>query len=298
MQWVRDYEPRPAEGKLYTRAITITIVGNALLAGIKAYTAWVSGSVAIYADAANSISDVLYSLLMALGLYVAQRPPDISHPQGHSRFEPLVGLVVSLSMGFAGYEAISMSIERFQLGGIAVEPGLPTLVLLFSAATKAAMFISIRNIARKLTSPALDTSSKDNLNDVLTSLAAFVGAVGSKFISPLMDPIAGILVALWIFRAAIGAIRENLKFLTGGGASEELRKEIIQAVETIPGVIRVHHLVTDYAGPRLVADMHVNVSGETPLRDAHKITDDIIAKVSEFPEIDRVYVHLEPEDWE
>ena len=298
MRWVREYEPRPDEGKLYRRALIITIVGNVLLASVKAYTAWVSGSVAIYSDAANSISDVLYSLMMVLGLWVAQRPPDISHPQGHSRFEPLVGLVVSLSMTFAGYEAIRTSIQRFVEGGIAVEPGLPTLVLLFSAATKTAMFFAIRKIANQLISPTLETSSKDNLSDVLTSIAAFIGALGSKYIAPLMDPIAGILVALWIFRAAFGAIKENLKFLTGGGASEELRHEIITAVETMPGVIRVHHLMTDYAGPRLVADMHVNVDGNTPLRDAHRITDEIIDKVSEFPEIDRVYVHLEPDDWE
>ena len=64
MRWVREYEPRPDEGKLYRRALIITIVGNVLLASVKAYTAWVSGSVAIYSDAANSISDVLYSLMM------------------------------------------------------------------------------------------------------------------------------------------------------------------------------------------------------------------------------------------
>ena len=298
MQLTREYTPRPGEGNLYKRAIWITILGNVFLASIKAYTAWISGSVAIYADAANSISDVLYSFLMVLGLWVAQRPPDLSHPQGHSRFEPLVGLAVALSMSFAGFEAARNAFMRLQEGAVAIEPGLPTVVLLVSAATKAGMFILIRNLAKKLDSPTLRASSKDNLSDVLTSIAAFIGAFGSKLISPLLDPIAGFAVAAWIFRAAFGAAKENLNFLTGGGASKELRDEIIATVVAVPGVIRVHHLMTDYAGPRLVADMHVNVAGETPLRDAHKITDEIIQKVEAIPEVDRAYVHLEPDDWE
>lgn len=298
MQLTRNYTPRAGERNLFKQAIWITVIGNVFLAAIKAYTANVSGSVAIYADAANSISDVLYSLLMVLGLWMAQRPPDLSHPQGHSRYEPLVGLLIAFSMTFAGFEAARNAFVRFQEGGLAIEPGLPTIVLLVSAATKAGMFILIRNIARKVDSPTLRASSKDNISDVLTSMAAFIGALGSKFIAPLMDPIAGFVVAAWIFRAAFGVAKENLNFLTGGGASKELRDEIIATVVAVPGVIRVHHLMTDYAGPRLVADMHVNVAGDTPLRDAHKITDEIIEKVEAIPEVDRAYVHLEPDDWE
>ncbi len=297
MRWVRDYTPRPEENRIYRQAMIITLVGNIFLASIKALVAWASGSVAIYSDAANSISDVLYSLLMVLGLQVAQRPPDMSHPQGHSRFEPLVGLAVALSMTLAGFEAARASWVRFQAGGLAVNPGLPTVVLIVSAATKAGMFIVIRNYARKLVSPTLNTTAQDNLSDVLTSSAAFLGAFGSKLISPLLDPIAGFAVALWIFRAAYLAIRENLNFLTGGGASEELRNQIIEITESVPGVIRVHHLMTEYAGPRLVADLHVNVAGDMLLRDAHKITDEITERLESLPNIDRAYVHLEPDDW-
>jgi cation diffusion facilitator family transporter len=297
MRWVRDYSPRPEENRVYRQAMIITLAGNVVLATIKGLVAWASGSVAIYSDAANSISDVLYSLLMVLGLWAAQRPPDISHPQGHSRFEPLVGLAVALSMTLAGIEAARASFVRFQAGGLAVNPGLPTLVLIVSAGTKAGMFIVIRNLARKVMSPTLNTTAQDNLSDVLTSTAAFIGAFGSKLVSPLLDPIAGFAVAIWIFRAAYRAIKENLNFLTGGGASEDLRHQIIEIAESVPGVIRVHHLMTEYAGPRLVADLHVNVAGDMPLREAHTITDEITTRLEALPDIDRAYVHLEPDDW-
>lgn len=298
MQWVRHYTPEPQRKALYTRALVITIVGNILLAVGKSLVAYLSGSVAIYADAANSISDVLYSFMMVLGLWVAQRPPDISHPQGHNRFEPLVGLGVSFSMGYAGYEAARAAIERFMVGGMAVAPGLPAIVLVLSALVKAGMFWLISRYALELSSPTLSTTAKDNLSDVLTSMAAFIGVVGSRFFAPVLDPIAGLLVALWIFRAAFGAAKENLGYLTGAGASEELRDEIVRVAEGVPGVLRVHHTMTEYVGPSLVVDLHVNVKGTTQLKVVHQISDEITHRLEELPEIDRAYVHVEPDDWD
>src|SRR3990172_6696260 len=297
MRWVSDYCPQLNDIRLFKIALIITIAGNVLLGVLKGLAAHFSGSVALYADAANSISDVLYSIMMVIRLWMALRPPDIGHPEGHSRFEPLVGLMVAFSMAFAGYEAGSTAIERFVEGGLAVEPGLPTLTLVFSALLKVGMFISIRRISRQVSSPTLRTTAQDNLNDVFTSMAAFIGAFGSSLIHPLMDPIAGILVAVWIFRSAFNAAREHLNFLTGAGASEELRLKIIQTAESVPGVLRVHHLMTEYSGPRLVVDLHVNVNGDTPLRDSHVITDLVMEKLEALPDVDRVYVHLEPDDW-
>jgi cation diffusion facilitator family transporter len=298
MRWVRDMAPQPDITRLYRRALLITVIGNALLALSKSGAAYLSGSVALYADAANSVSDVIYSLLMVFGLWMALRPPDLTHPQGHSRFEPLVGLMVTFSMGFAGYEAARTSIARFLEGGLAVEPGWPTLVLLLSALVKAGMFIVITRIAKKLASPTLDTTAKDNLTDVLASMAAFIGALGSTFIHPLTDPIGGVVVSMYIFRAALTAARENLGFLTGAGASEELRQQVVDTAAGVPGVQRVHHTMTEYVGPRLVVDLHINVNGQMSLDEAHIIADEVIARLEGMPEIDRAYVHIEPEGFD
>lgn len=297
MQLVRDFKPQQDHQKLYNQAVWITLGGNILLAGGKALVAYISGSAAIYSDAANSISDVVYSLLLVLGLYVATRPPDISHPQGHSRFEPLTGLIVTVSMFFASYAAGSNAIQRYLAGGEAIQLDLPTLVLLFSAAIKAVMFVLIRNIGKKLNSPTLKTTAKDNLSDVLTSVAAFIGVVGSTVIHPLADPIAGFLVAIWIFIQAFKAGKENLGLLTGKGASPEEIDEFVKAVQSVPGVIQVHHIMTDYVGPKLIVDIHINVDGNTTLRDSHAISDAVAQKLHEFPQVDRAYVHLEPHDW-
>jgi cation diffusion facilitator family transporter len=295
MRWVRDFTLQPAVTRLYRRALIITVVGNVILAVSKGIVTYLSGSVALYADAANSASDVIYSFLMVFGLWIALRPPDLSHPQGHSRFEPLVGLMVTFSMGLAGYEAARTSLVRFIEGGAAIEPGWPTAVLLFSALVKTGMFFVIRRIAEQLSSPTLATSSKDHLSDVLTSIAAFLGALGSSYLHPLLDPIGGLLVAMWIFRAAIMAGKENLDFLTGAGASAELRQQVVDVAAGVPGVQRVHHTMTEYSGPRLVVDLHINVDGNMSLDEAHIIADEVISRLENMSEVDRAYVHIEPE---
>lgn len=296
MQWIRDYQPNPGRTKAYRTALIITLAGNILLAVAKGLASYFTGSIALYADAANSVSDVIYSLAMVVGLWMAIQPPDLSHPQGHSRFEPLVGLLVAVMMTIAGYEALRSSIARFLAGGEAVAMDLPTIVLLSSAAVKAGMFYVITRIAKEVQSPSLNVTAKDNLSDVLTSIAAFVGILGSNWLTPLLDPIAGCLVALWIFRAAFEAGKENLAYLTGAGADEELREKIIDVAKNIPGVERVHHMMSDYVGPKLVVDMHINLPGEKTLDEVHEVTDRVIEALEAMPEIDRAYVHVEPDD--
>lgn len=297
MRWVRDYKPQKDQNRLYRNALIITLCGNILLASSKGVVAWLTGSAAIYADAANSISDVVYSLLMVAGLFMAMQPPDLSHPQGHSRFEPLVGLIITLSMAFAGFEAARNSYVRYMAGGSAIPLDLPSFVLLASATVKAGMFFAIRNISKKLQSPTLATAAIDNLSDVLTSIAAFLGVLGSSFIHPLADPIAGFFVAAWIFKQVYTVGKENLGFLTGRGATREEVEEFVKAAELVPGVIRVHHIMTDYVGPKMIIDIHVNVEGNKSLNEVHAISDSVANRLREFPAVDRAYVHIEPEGW-
>lgn len=296
MQWTRDHKPNPMREGAYRTALIITLAANILLAVGKGIVSYYSGSTALYADTANSIADVVYSLALVIGLRLVLQPPDLSHPQGHARFEPLVGLVVSLMMAIAGYEALRTSVDRFIAGGAVIEPGLPSLILIASAAIKAGMFFVITKLAKKAESPALRVSATDSLNDVLTSLAAFLGIAGSNLIHPLLDPFAGFLVSLWIFKAAFEAGRENFGYLTGAGADEALRQKIIDTANSVDGTHAVHHMISEYVGPKLAIDMHINLPGDASLDEVHGISDRIIAALEDLPEVDRAYIHVEPNE--
>ena len=291
---VRHEPPDPLRQRLYGRAILITLAGNVLLTVSKGVVAWLSGSSALLSDAANSLSDTFYTLLMAIGLYVAHQPPDETHPQGHSRFEPLVSLLIAVAMTGAGLAAIWEGARRFIVGAVAVPLGWPTAVLLLSALVKIAMFWLVGDIGRTVGSPALCASARDNLSDVLSSLGAMVGVLGSRFVHPLLDPVAGVLVALWIFRAVWGILHENLGYLTGRGAPPEVTDSILHIASSVPGVTNVHQVIADHVGPELRVDMHIDVDGGMPLRDAHAIGDQVAARVEALPEVGLAFVHVEP----
>lgn len=280
--------------RLYRQAIWVTLAGNVLLAVAKGVVAWVSGSSAVLSDAANSLSDVLYSLLLAVGLYLAQRPADESHPQGHSRFEPLVSLIITIAMAVAGIAALREGILRFIAGATAIVPGWPTAALMGSALVKVVMFLLVGRIGRLAQSPAIRACARDNLSDVLTSVAALVGVWGSDLIHPLLDPVAGVAVSLWIFRALWGILSENLGYLTGRGAAPELTGRIVSAASAVPGVLAVHQVIADHVGPQLRVDMHIDVDGEIGLEQAHTIADQVQAQVEALPAVDLAFVHVEP----
>ena len=146
LEYVRRESPDPRRQRLYLQAILIAVAGNALLAAAKGAVAWFSGSSAVLSDAANSLSDTLYSVMMAAGLYLVQQPADTSHPQGHSRVEPLVSLLIVVAMGVAGFTAMREGVMRFLSGATSIAPGWPTAVLTGSAVVKVAMFLLVGRI--------------------------------------------------------------------------------------------------------------------------------------------------------
>ncbi len=294
MRLIRDYEPKSELSRQFRHALVITLAGNVLLAIVKSIAARMSGSSAIYADAINSISDVLYSILLVIGLWLSQQPPDISHPQGHSRFEPFAALIVTISMAIAGAEAFRSSVARFMEGGASIALDWPSLALILGIVIKVFMFNSVSKIGKKIASPGISAAARDNLSDVFTTLAAFIGILGSNFLTPLLDPLAGLFVALWIFKNVWTTAKENMRYLTGAGADEDLRQKLVDAVQEIEGVENIHHIITDYAGPKLVVEMHINADGEISLNQSHAICDKATAALENLPEVDRAYVHVEP----
>lgn len=278
-------------------ALMITLAGNVVLAIIKFLTAKSFPSSALLADAYNSISDVMYSSLLVFGIAMANRPADLSHPQGHRRFEPMVGLIISFAMAWAGYEAVSGAIDKFKNGFDPIPFGIPSIVLLISASIKFFMYLSVNKISKKISSPTLTTAAKDNLLDTITSFAAIIGICGAHFIHPLCDPIAGILVSFWIFKAAYSALAENFGYLTGHGISQERLDSIQKEIMTIDGVLNVHQIFAEYVGTKLLLDVHVNVDGSKTLNEVHGIETQIEHLITASPDIERIYVHAEPPEY-
>lgn len=294
LESVRDEAADSPLKRLYALAILILISGNASLAIAKGLLAWSTGSSAIFSDAANSLADTLYSILLGAGLYLAQKPADTSHPQGHSRFDPLISLFVTAAMAGAGAVALYESVQRFRGGGQQFALGLPTLVLAAAALAKVVMYKAVQRVGEEARSPSLNASAQDNLMDTLTTASAMIGVWGSRYVHPMLDPGAGILVALWIFRTTIKVGSESLGYLTGRGASREVIGEIVGKAQEVREVERVPRVIADYVGPRLRVEIHVEVDCRVTLEQAHDISEEVQTNVKTLPMVDLVFVHVDP----
>lgn len=298
MKTVSKSRGNPRQNRLIVRALWITFFGNLTLAGLKFVVSRLSISSALYSDAMNSISDVVYSLMIIFGMMIAIQPPDRSHPQGHSRFEPLIAVVISLSMTAAAILAFLNAVRQLRQGVEPFEIGLPLIALVASVLIKGVMYLLIRKIAISVGSTTLKAAAADNLADSVTSITAVLAIVLTRFGLTYADPIAAILVSIWIFRSVFELMTENLGFLTGAGISDAEREEIYRTVTAIPGVLDVHQIIGEHVGSKHVLDLHINVDGEMKLREVHAIESEISMKLRNADaSIERVYIHVEPPEY-
>jgi cation diffusion facilitator family transporter len=293
----RVREPESDRGlyRLYLRAIWITLAGNTLLALVKGSAAWLSGSTAVLATAVDSATDVVYTLFMAWGLRGSQQPPDEDHPQGHARIEPLVSIVIALMMGLAGWEVVKRAVSQLTAPAApASYTAWTVIVLAGSGLVKLAMYGLVRHLAQQAHSPALAATARDNLSDFVSSGTALLGVLLTGWLHPVADPVAALLVSVWIFRNAVAILRENLGYLVGRFPGEELVARVHAAALAVEGVVDVHRIVADHVGPRVRVDLHVDVPGEISLSAAHDISEQVAAAVEALDEVDQAFVHLEP----
>ena len=294
IRYVRNHQLDPARFQLYQRAIWIAIAGNSLLAVAKGGAAWISGSTAMLAIAVESLTDVVYTIIMAWGLRLSQQPADESHPQGHARVEPVVSTVIALMMGMAGWEVLHQAIHRLSSEPSSFDCGWPAIVLVGGSLVKLIMYLLVRQLARRARSPAIDASARDNLTDIFSSGVALLGVLAANWLHPLADPIAGGLVSLWIFRNVWEILVENVGYLTGRSADQELVEKIYEIARDVEGVLDIHSIVADYVGPQLRVDIHVDIAAEIPFQAAHDIHSAVQNGIEALDKVDQAFVHLEP----
>jgi cation diffusion facilitator family transporter len=275
----------------------LVLAVNLTLVGLKGAVWWLSGSLAVQSEAVNSAADAVYSLVIVAGLYLTTQPPDFEHPHGHERIEPFVSLFVAAGIFFAGGVVIWQSGTALLTGDVSVTSGPAAIgVLLFSAAAKYGLFRYCLAAGEERRSPALIATAKDNRNDILTAGAALVGVVGALLGFPLADPLAAIVVAVGILYTGVDVVRDNVTYLVGGAPPEELRREILNRALAHPDVEGAHDVIAHYVGPEIDVSLHIEVEGDRTLNEAHDIETAVIQAVKELPEVDDVFVHVDPRE--
>ena len=285
-----------AERRRRARRATLTgIAGNTLLFAVKGAIGVASGSIALLSDAFNSLVDVVASVAIWYSVRVADRAPDADHPFGHQRAETIAALGVAIFTAILGFEIGRAAVERLIAGPRPIAlAGWAIGALGFSMAGNLALARYLRHRGEELESPAILANAVECENDIWTSLAALVGVVAAVVGAEVLDPLAGIVVGIWIVWGGYRFGRQNIDYLMGKSPGQELVERIRSLALESRGVRGVHDVRAHYVGHRIHAEVHVEVDQELTTRQSHDVGGTVRAALERLPGIDRAFIHVDP----
>ena len=278
----------------FTRAGLANVAGNAAKILVEAAIGLAFGSVALVADAAHSVADLVASVVVLVWGRSVYTDPDDTHPHGHQRVEPLAALFVGIVIVLLGGNLLYESAQSF-FGGSSVVFS-PWLVggLLFAMADMYVLYWYTARVNETVDSAALAALAVDCRNDIYTSVAALAGVGGVLFGYPALDAVAGGLVSGLVVYQGVDIAHENVAYLVGASPSAAQRQRVVETLRSHPRSRGVHDVAVFYDGTDLEVEAHVEVDGELTLIEAHDIETDLVAALREDNDIGDVHLHLDP----
>ncbi len=278
------------------RAALVGILGNSTLAAMKLVAGVLTGSAALVADALDSFSDTLSSLITWLGMRISQKPADDTHPYGHYDAEAIAGLIGSIILVLLAYELASQAAARIIQGARPVEVSA-ILAVFLNLAGKAYLAWYTRRVAERIKSPALAANAANYRGDVYTSVAILIGILANTQGLYILDPLIALGITLLIFKTAVEIGWKNILNLMGTVPSPEMVRRIEALSKDVDGVIDVHRVRVHAMGAYNKVDLHVCVDENLPLKEAHRVAHKVQTRIVEnIPEITSALVHVEPYD--
>ena len=272
----------------------VGLVLNLLLFAGKLIAGLISGAISITADAFNNLSDAASSVVTLIGFRLAGQDPDREHPFGHGRAEYLAGLAVSVLILLVGVELGRSSFEKI-LRPEAVEfSWLSAGVLACSILVKLWMGRFNRILGKRIGSPAMAAAAADSRSDAAATAAVLAGLVINGFSTLNIDGWIGLLVALFILKAGLGAMKDTLDPLLGQPPSEELVSEIEKTILSYPEITGIHDLVVhDYGPGRQMMSAHAEVDAASDLLEIHDVIDQAERELKQRFHLEAV-IHMDP----
>ena len=283
----------------------VTFIGfavNLLLAGIKLAAGILGRSGAMVADAVHSFSDMATDVVVIAFAKISAKPKDEGHDYGHGKYETLATIIISLALAAVGTGILVNSIGAIRVvvdGGLLPRPG--TVALLAAAVSIVVKEILYRYTVRegrRVSSPSMIANAWHHRSDALSSLGTLAGIGCAYFLGDkwrIADPIAALVVAVFIFKIAFDLIRTGLDELLERSLPEDVEEEILRVVAANPEVREPHNLRTRRIGASIAVEVHVCVDGAMSVCRSHELTEDIERRLrARFGEGTMIAIHVEP----
>ncbi len=292
----RVLSPSSAAGDRYTevaRVLSRVLVANLTVAAAKIALGYSTGAVSIISDGFHSLTDSASNVVALVGVSVARRPPDADHPYGHRKYETMASIGILVFLVIVLVEVLSAAMQRFLNGG--APRVFPEGIGIMAVTLAINLFVVKYELAagRRLRSEVLRADAKHTRSDVLTSGAVLGALVGVWLGYPILDPLAALLVAVFIGHACWEIAQEASRIL--GDQIVMAEAGVRDVLRGVPQVLGAEKIRTRGSSDYVFLDLHLWLAPDTPLQAAHATSHEAKDRLmARFPQLADVVIHIEP----
>ena len=284
--------------KTANRVSAVTILGNTVLSVLKFLAGIMAHSNAMVSDAVHSASDVFSTIVVIIGIRLSAKESDKEHPYGHERLECVASIVLAVILCITGC-GIGYKGIRTILDGHYEELAIPGILALAAAVlsiiVKEWMFWYTRAAAKKINSGALMADAWHHRSDSLSSIGALIGIGGAIIGYPVMEPIASIVICVFIEKAAFDIFKDAIDKMVDKSCDEQMETELRECAMGILGVLQVDLLRTRMFGNKIYVEMEIGADKNLSLGESHAIAEQVHDAIEAgWPKIKHILIHVNP----
>lgn len=275
-------------------ASAVGIISNIILFTIKFILGLLINSISVTADAFNNLTDAVSSIIIYIGVKMANKPADEEHPFGHGRYEYVAAFIVSFLILQVGWSVLKTSFNKI------IEPSelrtdtIHIIFLALSILVKVWLVIFNKKLDKKVNSTIMRATVADSIGDIMITSMMVLSIIIQKIFNLQIDGYMGLVVGIFIIVSGIGIAKDTLMPLIGEAIDVELYSLVKDKVESYDGIVGSHDLIIHSYGPTShMATIHVEVPNDADINHIHEIIDEIEKDVLEEFDICLV-IHTDP----
>ncbi|MBV7276142.1 cation transporter [Clostridium sp. PL3] len=277
------------------KAASLSIVSNFLLIIFKLSAGILIGSISVISEAIHSSIDLIASIIAFFSIKKASMAEDVDHPFGHGKYENVSGFTEAILIFFAAALIITEAIKKIIYGSSINNVGSGLIVMFISSIVNLIISTKLMKIAKETDSIALEADAFHLLTDVITALGVFLGLIIVKFTGlKIIDSITAIFVAFLIIKTSIDLIKRSLKDLVDSKLPDEDIEKIIQILNSHNEIKGYHRLRTRKSGSKKEIDIHLKLSENYSLIQAHNLCSHIEKDIKHVFPNSYIIIHPEP----
>ncbi len=286
--------------KIAMKVSWTSIVSNVVLFAFKLFAGIFAHSAAMVSDAVHSISDVFSTFIVMIGVKMSCKEADKKHPYGHERFECVAAVILAVILCLVGIGIGYSGLQKIMSGNYnsLILPGSIALIAaVISIVIKESMYWYTRMSAKKINSGALMADAWHHRSDALSSIGSFVGILGARLGFPIMDPLASVVICIFIVKAAVSIFMDAVGKMTDKSCDETTVEKMKSIILSEDGVISIDQIRTRLFGNKIYVEVDINANGDDSLSSTHEVAHRVHDKVeANFINVKHCMVHVSPAD--